>query len=787
MATDPQIIKKLSEDLDNLNDVINDISKQIQGNLNKQLAVTSESINEIIGGLEKGEDVTKKTSAALRKAQSENRKLGLDQNKLQYQLLEIEKQLNKKYDARLKAQKDSIQLQLQDNLLQQQLNESLLDYLRTLSSVAETEKKNNEERKKQRTLLGYLDQQFKNIYESASKLFSIAGLFKAIIDSGLRFNKVSVDIGKNLGYGVDNANRYTKELVAAAQTSDNLNFTLQNAADATNELNAATGFVSEYSAKALETQIMLTKQFGLTADEAAGIYKLSLLTGKSSEKVNDEMVGAFVAARNQLGKAVPFRATMAEAAKVSGQLAANLQNSPPAIVKAVVATKALGTSLEQTAKQGEALLNFESSIENELKAELLTGKQLNLERARAAALTGNQVVLAQELASQIGSLEDFQSMNVLQQKAIAEAVGMTADGLADQLRKQKIAREQGKSLAQVTKEEALEAERRQSIQDKFNQAILKLQDLVGNLVVGPMGAFIESLSKGLDIIGKMFGFVGKIGEGFKNLLGDRVGAALGGAASLATVGALVYVIGKSLLKGTYINPMITKDFSVTGGGGGGGGGFFGGGGGSKKGGPVFDSKSNRYRDPKTGRFTKAPPKGGGMSVTKGGILGILASLGLGYAASEASEAGNEDLAKGLNVGAGALSGAATGAMIGSAFPVIGTAVGAVAGGLIGGGASLLADDMVGYGARTLVTPKGPIALNNQDTIIAGTNLFKGDDVLSMPKGALNLSGGVDLTPMINAINEVKTSIEGLSNRPIKLIVDGTELITRTEKGSTKAG
>ena len=163
MATDPQILKKLTEDLDNLNDVIDDISKQIQNNLNKQLAVTSTEINSIVDGLEKGEDVTKKTSAALRKAQTENRRLGLDQNKLQTQLLEVEKQLAKKYSAKLKAQKDSLALQIQDNLLQQQLNESLLDYLRTLSNVEETEKKTNEERKKQRTLLGYLDQQFKNI------------------------------------------------------------------------------------------------------------------------------------------------------------------------------------------------------------------------------------------------------------------------------------------------------------------------------------------------------------------------------------------------------------------------------------------------------------------------------------------------------------------------------------------------------------------------------------------------------------------------------------------------
>ena len=41
----------------------------------------------------------------------------------------------------------------------------------------------------------------------------------------------------------------------------------------------------------------------------------------------------------------------------------------------------------------------------------------------------------------------------------------------------------------------------------------------------------------------------------------------------------------------------------------------------------------------------------------------------------------------------------------------------------------------GYGSRTLFGPEGAIALNNKDTVIAGTNLFrKGDDVMSGPAG-----------------------------------------------------
>jgi hypothetical protein len=641
MAVDPNIIKKLSEDLDNLNGVIDDISKQIQNNLNKQLAVTSESIKDIVKGLDDGEDITKKTAAALRKAQTENRKLGLDQNRLQAQLLEVEKQLAKNYNAKLKKQKDSLALQIQDNLLQQQLNDELLEYLRILSNVAETEKKTTEEKKKQNNLTDVAKKKYDSIAESLGRGARIAFVFKAIVDAGFRFSKISTDIGKNLGYGADRANDLTNRLALFAQSSSNANITLQNAADAMNELATATGYVAEYSADALETQIMLTKQFGLEADAAAGIYKLSVLTGKASSEVNKQMVGAFAATRNSLKVGIPFKATIAEAAKISGQLAANLQNNPEQIVKAVSQAKALGLTLEQTAKAGEALLNFETSIESELKAELLTGKQINLERARAAALVGDQVTLAQELVNNVGTLEDFQKMNVLQQKALAEAVGLTTDEVANQLRNQKIALETGKSLAQVTEEELLKAQQRQDAQTKFNNAVAKLQDLIGNIVAGPLGQMLEMLGNVANAVG---------------WISSQIQEAFGSTAAKTFLGALA-----------------------------------------------------------------------GLAV--GGLPGLFIGAGIGAASG-------------------------------------------------------LADDMVGYGARTLITPQGAVALNNNDTVIAGTNLFKGDDVMSFPKGALSM-GGTDLTPMINAINEVRTAVRDLASRPVNISIDGKQVGTSLVQSTYK--
>lgn len=603
---DPKELEKLTKEFEAIEAKIAGISGQLNRAFIPNITAATNQAKDLTESFGKGTDITKKLDSEMRKLKNSIDSSYNLETKLNE---ELAKQLTStKRGATAKA--NTIRQQIEELQNQRDLNTELEYNLRQLEKSNIKQQEINQKKKDNNNLskaLNGLQEKFN--LKQIQELFTLTGLFKVLIDAGFRFSKISTEIGKNLGYGADNANRTTANLVKVSQDSTNINVTLQNAAEAMNELSTSTGFVAEYSADALETQIMLTKQFGLQAEEAAGIYKLSVLTGKSSKAVNDAMVSAYVATRNQLRVGVPFKAAIAEAAKVSGQLAANLQNNPEQIVKAVVQAKALGTTLEQVKSQGESLLNFESSIENELKAELLTGKQLNLERARAAALTGDQVALAEELNKNVGSLEEFQKMNVIQQKTLAEAVGLTADQLAEQLRRQKLAVESGKSLAQITEEEAKQAQERQNAQDKFNLAITKLQDLVGNLVAGPFGQLLDMVS------------------------------------SIATI--ILKIIQPFIsVAGAILNPIL------------------------------------------------------------GGISGAL------------------------------------GAMIG--------------------------DDIVGYGARTLITPQGAVALNNNDTVIAGTNLSKGDDVISLPKGSLNLggSGGNDV---VNAIKDLKQT---LVNRPAQAFIQG---------------
>jgi hypothetical protein len=661
-------VDKLNESLNQVNDSIKDIGADLSGGVVKGLVAAVENTRKLANNLTESKDLSKDIVSAnkdLNKQIVKNEQLSVAKAIAEQKLAKAIKDNNRNAEKRYKDELSSLRTQIK-------LNEQIEDQIRKVAQVAEEEKKISDEKKKQNSLGETLKKTLKDTFQPFKEIFTVAGIFKIMIDSALRFNKISTEVGKSLGYGADKADQIASKFVGIAQSSTNINVTLANLGEAMSQLSEATGFVADYSADALETQIMLTKQFGLTGDEAAGIYQLSVLTGKSSSKVNDSMVGAFVNARNQLRVGVPFKAVMAEAAKVSGQLAANLGNNPSQIVKAVTQAKALGTTLEQVKNQGEALLNFESSIENELKAELLTGKQLNLERARAAALTGDQVTLAEELNKNVGTLEEFQGMNVLQQKALAEAVGLTADQLADQLKKQKIAQETGKSLAQITKEEAIDAEKRQAVQDKFNQAIIKLQDFFGNLVAGPLGKFLEILTAALPLI-----------------------------TSIATVFAGIYAVQKGIA--------------------------------------AFESLKLGYQVAQRGAAL--------------GYNGILL-------ARQAIMKG--ELVKAIGIAAAYAVANPFKALIG-----LGVAA-AVAGGIY---ALTTADDMIqpGYGKRTIVGPEGSIALNDKDTIVAGTDLGGGGST-----GGGSMSS-VDLTPMIVAINEVKVAIKELMNRPVIVNMDSKQV------------
>ena len=282
-------------------------------------------------------------------------------------------------------------------------------------------------------------------------------------------DKETTKMAKSLNLSKSEAIDLKREFAAIAANTNSIKVNSVRLSKANAELNTQLGTGVVFSGNMLTTFSKLTEIVGVSAEAAGNLAFQAQNSGKSFREVEENILGASYEMQRGVGIQLDMKGVLEATGKVTGQVRANLGSNPEAIAKAVTAAKLLGAELDDIASAGKTMLNFESSIEAELEAELLTGKQLNLEKARAAALAGDQVALAEELSKNVGTHAEFSNMNVLQQDALAKAMGMSTDAMADMLFKQetmgmnaKQLRAQGKGEL-ADKLEQLDAEERRNL------------------------------------------------------------------------------------------------------------------------------------------------------------------------------------------------------------------------------------------------------------------------------------------------------------------------------------
>ena len=373
----------------------------------------------------------------------------------------------------------------------------------------------------------------KNLLKSLGPLALITSFVKGLLDA----NEQTVGLQKSMLLTSKGAADFRQNLATAANLSANINVTSTKLLETFNSINDQFGFIARFSEETLVNTTRLTEQVGLSAEAANALAGLTEIQGVNAENLYESVVGTTLELQKQSGVQIDQRKILEEIGKVTGSVRANLGSNPIAIAKAIQKAREFGTTLEQVAATTESLLNFESSIEAELQAELLLGKNINLERARAAALAGDQVTLAEELRKEAGSFAEFSAMNVIQQNALAEALGMNKDQLADTLYQQELqlkgAERVRAELAATGQEDAVRALDAQTAQDKFNKTMEKLQSIVVDVATAFMpilevvGSIASAIGHVIKILSPMIGTISGAISGFA--VGGPVGALIGGA------------------------------------------------------------------------------------------------------------------------------------------------------------------------------------------------------------------------------------------------------------------
>jgi len=607
-------------------------------------------------------------------------------------------------------------------------------------------------------------------------------LMTFFVTQALKGNQQATNLGKSLGITYEAAKGLRKEFTEYARVSNDSFINATRLEKAQSELAEQLGITVRFSREEAETQARLTDLVGLTAEEGGKIAKFSAAAGMNNKDYVASLRKSAFFAMQTTKTHFSDKQILQDVSKLSAGILVKFQGNPDALAKAVVQAKKLGLTLDQVDKIGESLLNWETSIENELKAELITGKQLNFERARAAALTGDQATLMQEIASQAGSLEEFQNMNVVAQKSLAEAFGLSREEMSQMLLQQQLIntygdkakelndaqikqfQEQKKLNKDLTLDQFLQQQAEQlSIQEKFNNGVLKLQDIFGTLLEGPIG---DLLIKFLKIVG----LVADVLQPVLNVIFEPLSKALTALGKME--GLLKTILGIAIIyKGVLLGINIAKQTQY-----------------------ALDLKDLALQEGKLtikriSSLVEKESLGTKIAMYAVSLKDLIvgqATNAILVARNVIEKAGNALKAVGLLLTTReawkSIAGAAMSAFESAAkIPYVGWLIGgAAAAGAIALGASLITkgDDVMsegGYGKRTLLAPEGAIRLNDNDTVIAGTDLGGGKKNTSQ----------LDFTPVIDAINRLSEKIE---SRPIniKWQVDGKQLGTVLVQGSPKA-
>ena len=274
---------------------------------------------------------------------------------------------------------------------------------------------------------------FRNKTKEVSNLLSsptamgvavIGFLVKQMVD----FAQKTLEVRQNLGTSVVESARLAGNMKVAGLAAKSVGGSSEQAEAAISAMVDEFGTTGSISSDLAISLGRVTGQFGISGANAAKLLKSMQGINGASAETNLSLISAV----GELARAegVAPGAVLNDIAENTETFAQFAKGGGENLAKAAIEARKLGLNLGTVASIAENLLDFESSIEKEMEASMLLGRQMNLDKARELALSGDLAGLAEEVKNQVGSQAEFEAMNVVQRKALAAAMGVTVSDLS---------------------------------------------------------------------------------------------------------------------------------------------------------------------------------------------------------------------------------------------------------------------------------------------------------------------------------------------------------------------
>ena len=253
----------------------------------------------------------------------------------------------------------------------------------------------------------------------------VAKGFMALVKLAGRFAGKAADIGQSFLGMSNNIIGVRDNLNQMAASNFFMNF--EEAMQHMQSINDLTGTAIQLNQKQVGELQKMTNLFGISQENAAKLFEFSTLMNQPLEDSVAQLHQVTAELNASQGQILNVNDVMDKFVSASHQAKNNLGNNPKVLAQAAFQASKLGLSLSQIQAASETTLDFQSSIEKEMNAELLLGKNLNLETLRRAALTGDVKTQGEEIERIIKENIKSTENNVIKQQALAETLGISVE------------------------------------------------------------------------------------------------------------------------------------------------------------------------------------------------------------------------------------------------------------------------------------------------------------------------------------------------------------------------
>ena len=273
---------------------------------------------------------------------------------------------------------------------------------------------------------------FKNILNPATAFWQLTSMsvkrFAELDDAAMSFRETTGFLASQTSQVETNVRMASRDLATFGVSAESANVAAQGLANAFGDTAIANKENIEYVS-------LMKENLGVATEDSVNLLQNFMGLGGMTSQVARETAGAAASLAKAAG--VPLNKVMKEVADASDNVRSLIRGSVDGLIKGAIEAKRLGTSLEAVGRAAAGFLDFQSSVNDEMEASVLFGKDVNLQKARELSYAGDLKGLAKEQNRLLQEAGDVSKMDFFQRNGIAKALGMSVKEMDTMNAKQK--------------------------------------------------------------------------------------------------------------------------------------------------------------------------------------------------------------------------------------------------------------------------------------------------------------------------------------------------------------